>query len=208
MEISKTDAQEKLQPSIPRGDTNEPHEEGIDDRMSDVEDVKEEDIDPDVKKNCKQRWCTPGLIVWYVIGLLFVGLIIAIFALWNVYFGRIVTSVFDFIQHFARENSAESWAFFIGAQFCFEWFLIPGVSYFNIAQAFFMQEYLKPFLISAISASIAGCSVFLLSRYCFASWLRKKLDGFLLFHTLLVETSREDDTDELGGDDPLHSSSL
>jgi uncharacterized membrane protein YdjX (TVP38/TMEM64 family) len=150
--------------------------------VSDDED-KKRDAEP---KGC----CTKKRIKCYICLGIVILIVVLIIVLWQVVSKRFFNWLEKSIEDLAQSNSFGSFAFFIGAQFAFSWFVLPGLSYFNILMSFFMKNLLKAWLIATFGAWFAAILLFILIKLCFKEKLTKKFANNSLYKVLSSEVRK------------------
>lgn len=124
-------------------------------------------------------------------GLITLVCLIVIFLIYRLY-GR---EGFEFLLHtlrvLAQSDSIFSYILLVLSHFIFGWILfMPGHSTFNILQAFLMQSFLKPFILSTLGSCLASISIFMIIKTYFRAQIVEKFKSKILFRIVYIEVKK------------------
>lgn len=107
-------------------------------------------------------------------------------------FGREIFRVMlEWLRRVVKREGVSSWIVLILVQFIFGWILLmPGLSTFNILQAFLMQSFWKPFLITFTGCYLASLSLFLIIKHFFRMKIVEKFKRKILFRIVYIEVKK------------------
>jgi uncharacterized membrane protein YdjX (TVP38/TMEM64 family) len=99
--------------------------------------------------------------------------------------------VLDTLRKLVKSNNPLSYLLLILFQFLFGWILfMPGLSTFNILQAFLMQSFWKSFLLSFIGTYLASISLYIVIKKYFRSQIIEKFRRKILFRIVYLEVKK------------------
>jgi hypothetical protein len=164
---------------------NETMEYGMDNQITPS--LLESDLDssrnPENRKNRKIRKCCICLLILLV-------LIYFITNYWHSHSKQIATKFFDVVHKLVNANTWYSYTIFFLIEFMFSWLLIPGATYFDIALAYFMKDFWRPFWIIFLGPMVAAWISFFSIRYCFRGFIERKFGRKKLFKAIKYEVDK------------------
>ena len=99
--------------------------------------------------------------------------------------------VFDSLTNLVQSNNPINIIVLILFQFMFGWILFfPGLSTFNVLQAFLMKSFWKAFIISAFGSWLASVSIFWIIKMFFRQRIIEKFRKKILFRVVYVEVKK------------------
>lgn len=127
---------------------------------------------------------------YLIYGGLLIGFMTAMYFLYKGFgtsiFRWIYTSLEDILQHGV-------WSYLIPflSQFAFAWILFfPGMSTYNIIQAFLMKSFWKSFLLTTLGSWVSSISIFMIIKHYFRQRIIEKFRKKILFKAVYVEVKK------------------
>ena len=171
------------------GGLNEPLTGGLNEPLNDFNRYSVKfDLEDEEEPVAAQPLTTLQIVIYSAI-----AIVVVLFFYFVVrYFGK---DAFDMVIHTLRslvKSSNPLSILLLGAlQFVFGWVLfMPGLSTFNILQAFLMQSFWKSFLITFIGSYLASLILFLIIKKFFRKQIIEKFRRKILFRIVYLEVKK------------------
>lgn len=124
---------------------------------------------------------------------LVISLVVAYFVTiyWHSHSKQIIATIFKTVHQLVTADKWYSYTIFFAIEFIFSWVLIPGAMYFDIALAYFMKDFWKPFWIIFIGPCVASQISFFFIRYCFRQSVEKRFGSKKIFRAIRYEVDQQ-----------------
>lgn len=147
----------------------------------DIDDLDEEDVE--ATHYTKQQWA-----------MIAVGTVVVCVLLYFLY-DAVGADVFRVVLHTLRKivksDNIFSYILLILFQFVFGWILfMPGLSTFNILQAYLMQSFWKSFFLTTLGSYLASLSIFWIIKKYFRQQIIEKFRKKILFRIVYLEVKK------------------
>jgi uncharacterized membrane protein YdjX (TVP38/TMEM64 family) len=139
-----------------------------------IKDITQKSANPTTETQPAQRAKLRTAAVW--LGAIFTGYI-----LWTVIKQNVHEFLIKKIEHFSREESFRSYAFFIGIQLVFSWVLIPGLTYLDIVMASLMKDFYKSFNIIFWGTFVGGLISFFVVKFFLKNFILRKFGDNMIY---------------------------
>lgn len=143
---------------------------------------EEEPVEPPPRLTVKQ------IVIYVTVGIVFVML----FYYLTLKFGRrLLDLIVIGLRALVKSNNVFSYLLLASIQFVFGWVLfMPGLSTFNVLQAFLMQSFWKSLLISFIGSYLSSVISFLIIKTYFRHQIIEKFKRKIIFRILYIEVKK------------------
>jgi uncharacterized membrane protein YdjX (TVP38/TMEM64 family) len=144
--------------------------------------------DEEKKRDAEPKgYCTKKKIRCYICLAITIAIVIVLFVLRNIFTTAFLNWILDNVKKSGRSETFGAYAFFIGMQYAFSLLILPGLSYFNIIQAFAMNNFIKAWLVSTFGSWTAAVLLFIVIKLFFRERLIKKFKDNSLYKVLSSE---------------------
>lgn len=125
------------------------------------------------------------------IGFIALGVGLVIFVLYKTFGKEAFSFMIGYLSDIATTDSIGNYLILMFSHFIFGWILfVPGHSTFTILQAFLMQSFWKPFIISFLGSYMASFSIVFIIKKYFRERIVEKFKRQILFQIVYLEVKK------------------
>ena len=137
------------------------------------------------EEDTKDHWKT----TLKVIAISIVAIIVCLLA-WKYLSGELNYLFMTFIKEFARQDTFTSNAFFILVHFMFSWFMIPGMTYFDIIMTAFMKDFWRAYSIIFWGTYVGGIISFVAVKWFLKDCILRKYGNNIIYTIFREEVEK------------------
>ena len=145
-------------------------------------------VDSPSRRKAKKRAKMFNRIIW---GLAILAVVGTIFVLYLIFGNKIFSEFVHIMRRAIHPKHPLTYVFLVAIQFLFGFVLfLPGLSSFNILQAFFLHHFWIAFGVSFGGCYLASITVFLVASTCCKRKMHKKMHDMIIYKMLIKETKK------------------